>query len=72
MANGGVVFVYRAMQRRATVSPAGRVEMKPGMTGADMLSRWTAVAASEPEKIGLTQIMVHLATNVRLTPFQEV
>lgn len=57
------MFAYRAMQRRSRVTEHG-LQMKDGHTGHDMLSRWAAMQANDPEKMNMTDVMVALATNV--------
>ena len=58
------MFTYRAMNRRSTTSPEGHLQMKEDCVGDDMLSRWAALRARDPEKMSMTDVMVALATNV--------
>ena len=65
-ANTGTMFTYDAMNRRSETSTDGVLRMKQDCTEDDMLSRWAAVRARDPDKMSMTDVMVALATNVSM------
>ncbi|RHZ65482.1 cytochrome P450 [Aspergillus thermomutatus] len=58
-------FTLKAINSRASLHRDGELDSgeKPE-AGKDMLSRWMAIHASDPEKLSTRDVIVHLSTNV--------
>ncbi|GIJ87091.1 hypothetical protein Asppvi_005994 [Aspergillus pseudoviridinutans] len=58
-------FTLKAINSRASLQRDGELDSgeKPEV-GKDMLSRWMAIHASDPEKLSTRDVIVHLSTNV--------
>ncbi|KAK4565898.1 hypothetical protein LTR86_003747 [Recurvomyces mirabilis] len=62
--NAAVVFAKKALDRRLKTYSADGIHTDEHGMRDDMLSRWTAMKAKDPEKMNNTDIMVALCTNI--------
>lgn len=57
-------FTLKAMNPRLPLQKNGELEGDRKEGGKDMLSRWTEIHNSTPDKLSMTDIIVHASTNV--------
>ncbi|KAF7167617.1 hypothetical protein CNMCM6106_003096 [Aspergillus hiratsukae] len=57
-------FTLKAINSRASLQRDGELDGEKPEAGKDMLSRWMAIHAADPEKMSTRDVIVHLSTNV--------
>ena len=62
--NQTLVFTLNALNKRTKISRDGQLELEEIRVGTDMLSKWAAVKAFDPDKMNTKDVIVALSTNV--------